>query len=77
MAVEGGDDYVLDVVAVYVDQGGRCQHSLHLVCVDGHSLEKCHNNVCISLKKLCCFGRIQKLDILGTHLCQVSFVQIN
>ncbi len=51
MAVEGCDDDVLDVIAVHVDQGGRCQHSLHLVCVDGHSLKKCHNNDWSSLKQ--------------------------
>lgn len=50
VTVEGGDYDVLDVVAVDVDQGGRCQHSLHLVRVDGHSLEKKISNINITVK---------------------------
>ena len=43
VAVEGGDDDVVDEVSVDVDQRRRRQHALRVVGVDRHCLQRTNN----------------------------------
>lgn len=45
MAVEGGDDDVVDEVSVDVDQRRRRQHALRVVGVDRHCLQRTNTSL--------------------------------